>query len=621
LTPLFTWSIMQPMPFRKAIPRLGVVILLAVSAFADEKPWREVRSPHFRVITNGTETSGRHVARSFEQMRSMFAQRFPTFRLDPPAPLLIFAPIDEPTTKKLLPEFWEHSGPKPAGNFEHRWVREYAVVRLDVIGSDKITPDVYAVVCHEYVHSIMHLNVRWLPTWLNEGLAEFYSYTRFEGKNTYIGAPPKNIEVIRILHRRASIPLGPFIERRGSFTRDEGDTEMFYAQSWALTHFLILGPGMGNGERLNRFFNALQQGTEQKKAFQDVFGPLDQVQKDFDKYLSQFAFLAGVIPSPPQADDQNYESRVMPASETQAEMACYLAHKGYGREARALAEAALKSDPKSALAHETIGILNLEEGKVDDAAHEFAQATELDSTLYFSLFAKTMLSPLSHSNTPADREAYRTELLRVLNVNPQFAPAFVELAKAKVADGDLDHAAALSRTAEKYEPSRAGYHLLTGQILLRMGHPAEAAVYATYVANRWSGQDHDEALELWNLIPEPQRPAEHPSNEQLPPGVSTAEGKVKSVSCKNHEMALTLDQAGQPVTYRFQRGSWGFSDTFWVGDYFNPCHATIGTRAVVRYKPAADKSQPAQATNIGFRDDLPARWANAGQPNPQALPK
>lgn len=94
---------------------LLAVVLLCVSGFCEEKPWREIRSPHFRVITNGSEGAGRHVAREFEQMRAVFASEFTGYRLDSAEPLLILAPEDEYSAKKLLPEFWKRSGPKPAG--------------------------------------------------------------------------------------------------------------------------------------------------------------------------------------------------------------------------------------------------------------------------------------------------------------------------------------------------------------------------------------------------------------------------------------------------------------------------------------------------------------------------
>ena len=142
---------------------LVVLLLLSTSAMSEEKPWREIRSPHFRIITNGSEGAGRHVAREFEQMRSLFADQFPGFNVDSPAPLLILAPADEESTKKLVPEFWLHPGPKPAGFYVHGPERQFAVVRLDVIDDDRYNPDRFKVVYHEYVHSLLHLNFRWLP--------------------------------------------------------------------------------------------------------------------------------------------------------------------------------------------------------------------------------------------------------------------------------------------------------------------------------------------------------------------------------------------------------------------------------------------------------------------------
>ncbi len=280
------------------------VILLCIASFAEEKPWREIQSPHFRVITNGSEGSGRHVAREFEQMRAVFASQFPGYRLEGAEPIIIMAPADETSTKKLVPEYWKHGGPKPAGIYFHTWEQSYALVRLDAVGSDLGSADEFAVVYHEYVHSLLHLNLHWLPTWLDEGLAEFYAYTRFEGNRTYIGAPPRNMGALSLLRFRSPIPLAKFLDQRGSFTKNEEDTELYYAQCWAMTHYLTMGNGMEGGARLKKFFNAIQQGIEQKKAFQDTFGELGQVQKNFGDYIHLFAFQAGVIATPANFEDK-----------------------------------------------------------------------------------------------------------------------------------------------------------------------------------------------------------------------------------------------------------------------------------------------------------------------------
>src|SRR5882724_3093697 len=426
---------------------LAALVLFPPFALSADKPWREIHSPHFRVLTNGSEGAGRHVAREFEQMRDMFASQFQGFLVDSPAPLLILAPEDEASTKKLVPQFWLHAGPKPAGVYFHGWEKQYAMVRLDAIGSDRFNPDTFAVVYHEYVHSLLHMNFRWLPTWLDEGLAEFYAYTRFEGSQTYIGAPPKNAGRLAVLYRRPSMPLAKFLDQKGSFSHDEDDTHLFYAQSWALTHFLIMGPGMEGGVRLKRFFNALQSGTEQKKAFQDAFGTFPEVQKALDNYLQRFAFAAGVTPTIQRAEEKSFSVRTTTLAETKAELASFFATTRQWKEAREFSEAALKDDPKLALGHEDLGFVNLHEGKDEEAVREFSQAVEIDSNMYRSLFAKSMLSPLSRATTQADREVFRAELMKVVNINPQFAPAFVELAKWSVAQAEMPKALALARTA------------------------------------------------------------------------------------------------------------------------------------------------------------------------------
>lgn len=592
---------------------LLAVVLLCASGLSEEKPWREIRSPHFRVLTNGNEGAGRHVAHEFEQMRAVFAGDFPGYRLDSAEPLLILAPADEYSTRKLVPEYWKHSGPKPAGVYFHAWEQPYALVRLDAVGSDQITKDEFAVVYHEYVHSLLHLNLHWLPTWLDEGLAQFYAYTRFDGNRTYIGAPPRDKWGLAILRYRTTIPLAKFLDRRGSFSRNEEDTELFYEQSWALVHFLILGPGMDGGARLKKFFNATQQGVEQKKAFQDTFGDFEHVQKDFDQYVRLFAFRAGVIASPPTIDDKALLTRTMSVAETEAEFSAFFAATQQWKLARESSESALKNDPKLALAHEVMGFVCLREGKDEEAVREFSKAVELDNRMYRARFAGTMLSPLPHSTGHDDRLAYRSELMKTLDVNPQFAPAYVELAKFHAAQGDPTQALRMALKAEKLEPWRAGYHLLTGQILLRLGRAADAANDAVYVADHWTSPDRDEAVELWNMVPVAKRPAQGPAEVAARQDVSSAEGIVKSVACGDHSMTMTLERGGAPLTFRIPDGAaGGFSDTLWFGeDHFTPCYHTTGLRAVVQYKPAADKSYAGDVVFFGFRDDLPTAPAGA----------
>jgi tetratricopeptide (TPR) repeat protein len=324
-----------------------------------------------------------------------------------------------------------------------------------------------------------------------------------------------------------------------------------------------------------------------------------------------------VIPTPTGADEKTFATRTMTVAETRAELASFYLGTRQWQLARESATEAVKADPRQPLANEVLGFLDMGENKDDLSLREFSQAVDADSHMYLALFAKTMLSPLPHSNAPADRELFRATLAKVLESNPQFAPAFVEWAKSFAAEGNLARALPLARTAEKYQPWFGGYHLLTAEILLRSGHPADAGAIAAYVANRWRGPDHDEAMELWNRVPAAQRPKDAPA-DVISPGLQSVQGKIKSVECepKGKEWALTLDRDGQPSTFKIKGSMGGYSDTLWFGEHFNNCYHVAGLRAVLRYKPAADKSTSDEVVSWGFRDDLPVPPSAAASASP-----
>src|SRR3981081_907995 len=182
-----------------ALSAFMLALVPSASCFADQKSLTEVRSPNFRVLTDGNDRQSRRIAREFEEMRAVFAIGFPNLRLSTGAPLLIFAMQDEKSMKALAPALWTDKKLKVSGFFQHGWEKQFATVRLD-----QDLPGAFQVVYHEYVHSLLHTNFRWLPTWLDEGLAEFYGGTRFEGNNIYIGAP---VLRVRALQKGTLIPL------------------------------------------------------------------------------------------------------------------------------------------------------------------------------------------------------------------------------------------------------------------------------------------------------------------------------------------------------------------------------------------------------------------------------
>jgi tetratricopeptide (TPR) repeat protein len=570
-------------------------------AGADDKPWLEVRSPHFRVLTDASADDARRVAGEFEQLRAVFASQYPTFRLESGAPLLIFAARNEDTARTLAPNLWKMGGEKPAGYFQQSWEKKYAMIRMDTWGAGA-----HQVVFHEYTHSVLHLNFHWLPTWLDEGMAEFYAYTQFRGKDTVIGAPT---ERYRALIRGPLIPIATLItvSQRSPYYHDPDKVQRFYAECWALVHYMIFSPNMGAGKKLGDFFTKVQRGASQKDAFQEAFGSFQDMDTALEKYVRQFELNEELVKNAQQVNVKDYPSRILTVAETQAELGGYHLWTHDLSNARTYATAALQSDPKLGLAHEEQGFIDFSDGKDADSVSEFMQAFACDNTLYLSLFAETMLSSIATSNEPADEEAFRKALSSVLAINPQYAPAYVQLARLAIRQNDLRTAFAYSRKAEDLEPFRAGYHLQTGEILLRAGRGSDAANFAKYVAENSFGPDHNEALELWNRVPESQRPPSEPITESAPKDTEETQGIIKSVTCgKDETWSLNLDHDGQ--TLRFQRKGafpFGFSDSLWYGeDHITLCYHLEGARAVVHFRPTDNSTYAGDIAEIEIRDDV-----------------
>jgi tetratricopeptide (TPR) repeat protein len=367
---------------------LGLLAVSCCPSPAKIRTWSEVRSPHYRVLTDGSIGTAKRIAREFEQMRTVFESAFPNMRLETGSPLVIFAPETGQSMKSLAPAHWKRGSPNVAGFFQTGWERQFAVIRLD-----QNIPGAYQVVCHEYVNTLLHANFHWLPLWLDEGLAEFYGGTRFETSKVYVSAP-----TARVLHLRgiALIPLDKLISQNPyvSFRGDDDRIDIFYGESWAVVHYFTFAPGVENGKKIK-----IQQGEEQKKAFVESFGNFNDVETALQKYVQNFAFNSYVMKTPNQIDEKQYQSRKLSEAETAAAIGGYRIWSRDFPEALQITEEGLKADPKLAELHENMGFLRFADSNDDQAAQEFSTAYELDNQRYLSLFSRPCYLP-RHGRIP-----------------------------------------------------------------------------------------------------------------------------------------------------------------------------------------------------------------------------
>ena len=112
---------------------------------------------------------------------------------------------------------------------------------------------------HEYVHLVLRLNFDSLPVWLNEGLAEFWGNTIIEGERVHEGEPVS--QHLQTLRQRTPLPLAALFAVKPDSAQysEQNRATIFYAQSCALVHYLVLGSEERRGQ-VNRFAALLQAG-------------------------------------------------------------------------------------------------------------------------------------------------------------------------------------------------------------------------------------------------------------------------------------------------------------------------------------------------------------------------
>jgi tetratricopeptide (TPR) repeat protein len=460
-----------------------------MSAAARGDRWVEVRSPHFVVLTNGSEKQGRRVAEQFELIRGVFKHLYPKARVDPATPLVILAARDERTTQELLPEHWEEKGrTRPAGMFVRGADRQYVLVRLDAPGDFP-----FQIVYHEYAHLLVSLGFKWVPVWLNEGLAEFFAGTMLSGKEAIVGrASAQQVELLRT-QRLLRLEELFAVDYNSPHYNERDKAGVFYAQCWVVVHYLMLADRAAHTAKLNRYLSLLYSDVDEPRARREALGDLAALERSLADYVRKFTFPAARLPGPGDVGEKQFAVRELSGAEVAAAQGDFLLQRGRYEEARPYLEQALAEAPDLAAVHESLGFLHFKKGDKERAARFFEKAIERDSQSYLAQYYHALLLAEGDQDETTVERVERA-LRRSIELNPEFAAAHSALAGFVVRRADqLEEAERLVRKAIDLEPGYLGHHLNYAHVLLRR----ERVDVARQVARRVLARAQSEE-EQWN---------------------------------------------------------------------------------------------------------------------------
>lgn len=455
---------------------LGLVLAVLVSGAAlraaRKEAWVEVRSPHFVAYSDAGEAEARRTLEGFEGIRSVFSAVLPGLNVDLHKPVVVIVAENEASMRRFVPDQFTGKDPKrPSGMYLRGRERDLAIVRLDV---DHQEDQSFAVVFHEYTHAIVHNNFSALPTWLDEGIAEFYGSTEIRSKRVYLGRIPfRHLGTLR----RGRMPLTAILQvNHDSPEYMEGSkANQFYAQSWAMVHYLFLGEEARKAGTLTAYLRALSSQPDPMAAAQEGFGDLAKFEGRIAQYVSRTAFSFLDLPLQVTLSDKDF--RVRPVSEAEALVvrAEVLARSRKDEDAGLLLDQAKALGLGLPQVQAGLGLAALRKGDWPGAERAFRTARESGSTDFRVPLHLAELALQGAMDPPASPEAVLAWLEEARRLEPDFPGIHMGLCRIYSRDPqDAEKAIQAGRAAIKLAPSDLSLWLNFGGVLMALGRETEA---------------------------------------------------------------------------------------------------------------------------------------------------
>ena len=568
------------------------------SAFAAPDQWVEVRSAHFTVLTDANEKQGRRILDQFERMRWVFQTLFPTANVDPVAPIVVLAARNGTEFQAMEPAAYLASGQiKLAGYFLTNTDRNYVLLRLDA--EQQQHP--YATVYHEYTHLQFRGDGAWMPLWLNEGLAEFVQNTEIRDKEVRLGEASS--EDILYLRQNQIVPLPVLfkVDAKSPYYHEEQKGSVFYAESWALTHYLFVTDKEKGTNRVGTYMTLLSQKMDPVAAAEKAFGDLKQLQTALEFYIRASSYNEFILSSAAAPiDESSYKVRALAQTESDAARADVLACVERNAEAHALLDSILKADPNNAQAHETMGFLEFRDGHRDEARRWYGDAVKLGSRNYLAYYYFAALSV--EQDGPRLGKEMEGYLRTAIQLNPRYAPAYEQLASVlwtmeRYADAEEVLQEQVKSAVNGNEAAMARSRIAQLEQIQAARAQAEADQKAYTDAELHRDPPGGVTASVVEIVPlHPKEPANGLRHEVV--------GVIRGVQCSYPAVIDFKVESGIKTVkvysnnyYKLEFTTLGFTPE---GD-LNPCSAIEGMKARVRYAESSDKTVDGQAIAVELR--------------------
>jgi tetratricopeptide (TPR) repeat protein len=481
---------------------IGILAGLPATARAD---WGRLRTANFLFIGDASDRQLRETARKLEQFREVMLRALPDVSGISAVPTVVIVFQRDRSFTPFKPQFQGRTT-DVAGFFLGSEDVNYLAVNIEhgEVG--------FSTVFHEYSHFLVANSLGNVPVWASEGLAQFYESFEEQdgGRVALIGTPIDHH--IAVLRENTPIPIRDLIaiDSKSPIYNEGNRRGVFYAQSWALMHYLILGNKARTPQFLE-YLTLMQGGTASGDAFSKAFGggpaALDQELRNYVSGVSmtrlRMTFDDRVNAAVPERVDK------IDDFEADTYLGDLQARLDRVDEAQARLKRVLQQRPGTARATLGLGLIELRADRLasalpllERAAAEGPDDGQVQAALGRALMSSLItLTPASEQYTATLKRA-RAALTRAVELDPDSARSAAFLGYAELIAGeDLARAATLLTRAITLAPSRDDHRLMLAQVFLQQGELIRATdLLGSMIANANNPDARQQARELMGRV-------------------------------------------------------------------------------------------------------------------------
>jgi tetratricopeptide (TPR) repeat protein len=506
---------MKRVVFPLAAALCFLVLVSHASSVSAKDTWINVRTKNFNLIGNANEKEVRKVALKLEQFREVFTRLLPRMKYNTPVPTTV-------VVFKSRSSYAPFGPPSATGYFQSGPDVNYIALTTEAYGEENI----FRIIFHEYTHLLINNTFKNAPLWFNEGMAEYYSTFKITDDQKFALGKPVGNNVL-LLRQVPMLPLRTLFEvtHYSPEYKDKPTKSIFYAQSWALMHYLILGKE-GQQDKLAKFMELVAADVPVEVAFPQAFETtFEAMEKELRDYVTQnrYNYVTGQLAQKVQVDT-TAEAKLLTEAEAQAYLGDLLLHTNHPDAAKYL-ENALRLDPNLAMAHASLGMLRFREHRTDEARASLERAITLSSNNYlihyYYAYSLSRRSPEEKSEryTPEQITKIRQHLKRAIELRPDYPETYDLMAYVSLVTLDqVDEAIAAMKRVLHASPGRIYSKLVLAQLYMHTEDYKSARPLLEQVAKSSDSMSEYARKTLANLDEYEQRMAEYNDLRVRPPG-------------------------------------------------------------------------------------------------------